>query len=190
MIFTRPASLESQSVLTLCNEINSQDKPLVVECMPRCEGAFNDCFESVDAYVRQNGGERVLGWVLWEIPAVLLEAEFHAVWRSPRDGQLIDLNLREFRFPCIHFLPDPERMYEGRQVDNMRRALCDDPKLKQFIYLKGRQFALLNAGELAKQHGAIDQSNASKRLLKEYNALTKQINALIPALSKLARSRQ
>lgn len=75
-------------------------------------------------------------------------------------------------------------------MQSVRRALCNDAKLKQFIYLKGRQFALMNAGNLANHHGVIDRSMASARLIKECNAITKQVNALIPSLSKLSRSRQ
>lgn len=190
MTFTTQAPLDTPHLAALCHELAPGCTPVRVECHPNHDAPPNNCFFLVDEHVKRNGGERVLGWALWEIPNTMLEAEFHAVWRRPSDGQLIDLNPRDFDFTHIHFLPDPNRTYAGRQTDNVRRALCDNPKLKQFIYLKGRQFALLNAGELAKQHGAIDQSNASKRLLKEYNALTKQINALIPALSKLARSRQ
>lgn len=39
----------------------------------------------------------------------------------------MDLNSREFSVPQIHFLPNPARTYEGRQVDNERRALCKMP---------------------------------------------------------------
>jgi hypothetical protein len=49
---------------------------------------------------------------------------------------------------------------------------------------------LLNAGKLADHHGVIDRSMASARLIKEFNAITKQLNALIPSLTKLSRSRQ
>lgn len=73
---------------------------------------------------------------------------------------------------------------------NIPRAVFNDAKLKQFIYLKGRQFALMNAGKLADYHGVIDRSVASARLIKEYNTITKQLNALIPSLTKLLRSRQ
>lgn len=75
-------------------------------------------------------------------------------------------------------------------MQSVRRALCNDAKLKPFIDLKGRQFALMNAGNLANHHGVIDRSVASVRLIKECNAITKQLNALVPFLAKLSRSRQ
>ena len=190
MIVTRPAQLDKNHTAELCNELAAGSTPEIVECTPDSDAPANDCFMQVEAHVKRNGGERVIGWALWEMPHVMLEAEFHAVWRRPSDGKLIDLNPREFHFREIHFLPDPARTYKGRQVDNVRRALCNDIKLKQFIYLKGRQFDLLNAGKLADHHGVIDRSMASARLIKEFNAITKQLNALIPSLTKLSRSRQ
>lgn len=188
MIVTIPAPLGTSHIAALCNDLVPDFVPVVVQCSPDRGAPVNDCFTQVAHHVQRNGGERVIGWALWEMPHVMLEAEFHAVWRRPSDGKLIDLSPREFHFSEIHFLPDSTRTYAGRQVDNVRRALCNDAKLKQFIYLKGRQFALLNAGELANHHGVIDSSVASRRLIKEYNAITKQLNTLIPSLTKLTRS--
>lgn len=184
MNITGPAPLNTAHVAALCNELVPGVEPFVVVSDPQHEAQANDCFALVEEFVQRNGGEQVIGWALWEMPNVLVEAEFHAVWRRPTDGVLIDLNPREFRFPHVHFLPDATRSYEGRQVDNVRQALCMDPKVKQFIHLKGRMFSLLNSGELAHQHGRIA---LPPRLSKEYNALVKQINALIPGLQKLAR---
>lgn len=189
MVLTSPAALDTAHVIALCRELAPGMEPLVVDCEPDYDAPHNDCFAQVDDCVQRKGGDRVIGWALWEMPNTLLEAEFHAVWRRPTDGLLIDLNPREFSFRSIHFLPDPTRTYEGRQVDNVRRALRNDPKLKQFIYLKGRQFALLNAGDLANHHGVIDNTMTSARLIKDFNEITKQVNALMPSLAKLARSR-
>lgn len=190
MVFAVPAPLDAAHVIALCRELAPGIDPLVIDSHPDSSAPQDDCFAQVDGHVQRHGGERVIGWALWEMPGTLLEAEFHSVWRRPTDGQLIDLNPRPLHFPQIHFLPDPGRSYQGRQVDNVRRALCNDSKLKQFIYLKGRKFALMNAGDLANHHGVIDRTIASARSIKEINAITKQLNVLIPALSKLARSRQ
>lgn len=189
MIATRPAPLDTDHVAALCNDLAAGSTPVVAECMPAHDAPANDCFVQVETHAKHNGGECVIGWALWEMPNVMLEAEFHAVWQRPTDGKLIDLNPRPLNFHQIHFLPDPARTYEGRQVDNVRRALCNDAKLKQFIYLKGRHFALMNAGNLANYHGVIDRSMVSARWIKECNAITKQLNALIPFLAKLSRSR-
>lgn len=184
MILTGPAPLHTAHVAALCNKLVPGAEPMVVASDPQHGVPANDCFALVDSFVEREGGVRVIGWALWEMPSTLIEAEFHAVWRRPTDGALVDLNPRDLHFSHIHFLPDVSRSYEGRQVDNVRQALCMDPKVKQFIHLKGRMFSLLNSGDLANQHGQIA---LPPRLAKEYNALVKQINALIPGLQKLAR---
>ena len=46
------------------------------------------------------------GWAIREIPQVMIEAEFHAVWRD-RDGTLIDVNPRRERETRITLVPAP-----------------------------------------------------------------------------------
>lgn len=189
MSMSGPASLTAAHVLTLCNELVPDVVPLVVGCEPQADASANDCFALVERFVQREGGECVIGWALWEMPHVLLEAEFHAVWRRPMDGALVDLNPRDLHFSHIHFLPDVSRSYEGRQVDNLRRPLCNDAKVKQFVYLKKRQFELANAGKLADVHGAITADMVSPRHIKDYNNVVRQLNALVPALNRIAQSR-
>lgn len=75
-------------------------------------------------------------------------------------------------FSSITFVADPTRQYEGRQVDNVRKPLTKDPKVRQFIYLMKRRFEILNTGTLADQHGEIE---LPLRLRKEYDALMRQL---------------
>lgn len=184
------APLSAPYVVSLCNELAPGATPLAVNCDPQHDAKANDCFALVDSFVQSRGGERVIGWALWEMPNVLLEAEFHAVWRRPTDGVLVDLNPRSLHFPHVHFLPDPSRPYEGRQVNNVRRPLCNDAKVKQFIYLKNRQFELANAGDLANYLGVVTADMVSPRWRKDYNAIVRQLNSLTPALNRIAISRQ
>jgi len=115
----------------------------------------NDCFLNVQKQIERAGGEQVIGWALWEYPGVFAEAEFHAVWRDPETGGLLDLNPRPYPWSVISFLPDPTRSYEGRQVDNVRKALNDNPLIEQYIHKAQQLFRLMNTGELAHQHGQI-----------------------------------
>jgi hypothetical protein len=130
---------------------------------------------NVQRHVEQHGGEMAIGWALWEYPGVFAEAEFHAVWRDPSTGSLVDLNPRPFPFSVISFLPDPVRRYEGRQVDNIRRPLNKNPLVKQFIYQAQRFFQLMNTGELADKHGEIE---VSPRLAKELELVQREMARL------------
>ena len=134
MLGTRSADFDHPLIAALCNDVAPGQVPVQIPSRPPVGAIENDCFLNVQAHVEQHGGELVIGWALWEYPGVFAEAEFHAVWRDPSAGSLVDLNPRPFPFSVINFLPDPARRYEGRQVDNIRRPLNNNPLVKQFIF--------------------------------------------------------
>jgi hypothetical protein len=97
------------------------------------EGALpNECFENVRLQVAAHGGGIRYGWMLWEWPAILLEAEFHAVWANPQ-GSLLDVTPKVDGEKQILFLPNSTRIYENKYVDNVRMALRDDRDVREFI---------------------------------------------------------
>lgn len=91
-----------------------------------------ECYANVAARVEAEGGSAVYGWQLWEWPHVLVEAEFHAVWRSP-SGEFQDVTPRHDDEAEILFVPDPRRMYRGIPIDNVRMAIRDDLIVHDFI---------------------------------------------------------
>jgi hypothetical protein len=115
----------------------------------------NDCFPNVEKIIAAHGGGIQHGWLLWEtLPGLMLSAEFHAVWVD-KQGMLREVTPKELPFERIAFLPDPVRRYEGRQVNNVRVALKDDPLIHQFIDYEERKFRMMNEGELADYHGQV-----------------------------------
>lgn len=66
----------------LCRELVPEaSTPITVDVKPAKGAAPKDCFPNVDGVLARDGGRRELGWKLVEnLPGVLLEAEFHAVW--------------------------------------------------------------------------------------------------------------
>ncbi len=175
MLGTRPADFDHPLIAALCNDVAPGQVPVQIPSRPPVGAIENDCFLNVQAHVEQHGGELVIGWALWEYPGVFAEAEFHAVWRDPSAGSLVDLNPRPFPFSVINFLPDPARRYEGRQVDNIRRPLNNNPLVKQFIFQAQRFFKLMNTGELADKHGEIE---VSPRLAKELELVQREMARL------------
>jgi hypothetical protein len=116
-----------------------------------------ECVVNVERMVAENGGQVVHGWNLMEtLPDVLMEGEFHSVWRDPA-GVLHDVTPVEFGLlePWRTFVADPSLEYEGRQIDNVRIALRDDQLIHSHIRIQERKFAALNEGELANYHGPI-----------------------------------
>jgi len=96
-------------------------------------------------------------------------AEFHAVWQSP-EGDLVDIVPRVRPFTEITFVPDANRRYENRQVDNVRKQLVIDNDVKRFLFLNQRRFAILNAGKRALQHEVM----LSKTEMRELEASGKE----------------
>jgi len=141
-------------VRRLCNRIAPGTLPLFVKVCPEADANSQDCFINVENKVKKSGGKIQYGWAIWYVPGLLMEAEFHSVWLSP-EGNYIDVSPNEFSFSEIMFLPDPHRVYAGRQIDNIRIPLNKNPQVKEFIRLHEAKFKVLNEGELATRHGAV-----------------------------------
>lgn len=160
-----PAPLDAEYLTAFCQRI-SPEKPLAVRCQPRLNQTAHECFAVVAAAVAAQGGEQVTGWALWTVPGVYVEAEFHAVWRTPA-GELLDIARPPQAFTEISFLPDPVHRYRGRQIDNIRQALVEDIDVTRFLFLARRRFEILNTGDLAHQHGRIALPKALGRAYEE-----------------------
>lgn len=111
--------LESQSVSMISEKINSQYIPEYINVFPMKNAPIQECFDIVEKHIQINGGKRVLGWVLWELPGLFIEAEFHAIWESPT-GELKDLTPRPSPTKRILFIRDPSMIYDGKRVNNIR----------------------------------------------------------------------
>lgn len=167
----RAASIEMDYVLKLCAEVDAASAPKYVPCKPAIGAPPSECFPLVAGKVAEAGGQFVLGWAIWELPGILVEAELHAVWQTP-EGQLIDISPRPINFAAITFLPDSKGLSYERQVDNVRHPLSADPKVLRLIELYSEQFALLNEGDLADKFGAITLPPLS---MQRYDAIQREL---------------
>ena len=146
-----PAEL-SRPLKALCQKIvPNQPVPIYVDVHPLQGAPSKECFPIVEQYIQANGGSSAIGWSLWELPELFIEAEFHAVWKSP-EGALVDISPKTEPTKRILFLPDPSRVYEGRQVNNFRMALRQDPVVIGFLRKCDEEYEFLNRGERAEQH--------------------------------------
>ena len=96
----------SEDIKAFCLDIDSSQIQVYVMVKPHPTATINSCFESVAAYIKQNGGSIQYGWIIWEESKQLfMEAEFHAVWVSP-SGEMIDITPKIDDESSILFLPD------------------------------------------------------------------------------------
>ena len=158
----RPPKLIKPYVVSFCRSFVADPQPVYVAVQPVRGAATNDCFKTVPQHVAVVGGEQIIGWAIWEWPRVLIEAEFHCVWRQS-NGTLLDISPKVVPIPRILFVSDPTRSYKGRQVDNIRRPLDRDPAIKRFCELSTRLHDALNEGDLADYHGEVELSESATR---------------------------
>ena len=109
-------------------------EPFYIYVQPESFCKNNWCFQNVEEKIRRDGGEAVLGWSIMWVEHKFIEAEFHSVWKSPA-GSLIDITplSKLIKSDKILFLKDSEKEYEGLRVDVIRKPLCDDPFINDYI---------------------------------------------------------
>lgn len=180
MLIPQPGNPESAHVLDFCRHVVQDQTPVVIPYKPLLGKPVRECFSIVPEHIIAHGGKQLIGWAVWETPGMLIEAEFHAVWQDPQ-GNLVDLTPRGTHYQTTLFLPDPGREYCGRQIDNFRRPLVDDPDVARFVYLATRLFQITNKGDLAEQYGEI---HLAPRALREYRKVEKEMMQLQHRLTR------
>jgi len=163
--------IDSGSVIAILKLMGTSNLPEYVVSKPNQAEIENECFPMVDEYIKKNQGEKVLGWALWELPGLFIEAEFHAVWKSPK-GELLDLNPRPLKTEKILFLPDPNLTYDGYQKNNFRLALTNNPTIFKFLELHDRLFDFMNRDDRKGQYGEI---NLKGKAAYEYGLIAEEM---------------
>jgi hypothetical protein len=144
-----------QGPVTLA-EVSATLKGLIEELVPGgnaiyvavepAEGAPpNECFPLVEGHAKKFGGRALVGWTLWELPSLFVEAEFHSVWEKPNGG-LVDITPKQRETQQVFFLNDPYLKYEGRQLDNVRKPIKKAPLLFEYLKTFEAEFELMNRG--------------------------------------------
>ncbi len=120
-------------IMELCQSI-SKYKPLYITVRADSRSCINECFANVDTYVKTHGGQSVLGRCIWQRANVLIEAEAHAIWKSP-NGDMVDITPHINGETEVLFLADPKMAYDENCIPNIRKALTLSPLVAEFINL-------------------------------------------------------
>ena len=151
----QPANAGMPEVRDLCARLVPGGALGPVRVEPPEWALLDDCMINVERYRELHGGSIHYGWQLWEtLPGVMIEAEFHAVWFGG-PGLLLDVTPKPIPLDEIQFLHDPDLIYAGRQINNVRVALQDDPAIRRFIAANEQLFEAMNRGHLAHYHGPV-----------------------------------
>ncbi len=154
-IQTQVPESTSPEVIAFCKEISPSRKPIYLKIKKEASATTLNCFDNVQNKANQNGGKVRFGWIIWEWKDIMIEAEFHAVWMDS-NGQLVDITPNGYGFKRILFLIDDNKIYEGEQVNNIRKALSDDPLIDEYIKLNDKLFCLMNIGMYQDRYGEVE----------------------------------
>lgn len=149
---TTPARIDT--VRRLIDTVAPGARATYLDVRPEPGATVNGCFSNVRGKCARDGGRMLCGWQLWEWPGVLVEAEFHAVWLSPR-GRMVEITPKPHGERSVLFVPDAERGHDGRVVDNVRLALHEDQMIEHFIRVCGAIVDTMDRSGLSIGHGCV-----------------------------------
>ena len=127
-----PKSITPQ-IDEFCKSISSLD-PQFIDVSPTPQSRINDCFNNVKYYVEKVGGKQISGWAIWQRANILLHAEAHSIWESPK-GEMIDITPHQGNDEKIFFLIDTSIQYQGNPIPSIYKPLTNSPLAKEFIEL-------------------------------------------------------
>ena len=118
----------------LLEKIGSKNVPQYVPIKVENYSTINNCFYNLIDKVSIDKGMIIYGWKIHQTK-LLLEAERHAVWKSP-SGELIDITPDvEYSDKTLFLEEDNGWIYEGQYSDNIRVNITDNPLVDDFILL-------------------------------------------------------
>jgi hypothetical protein len=143
-------AIEDKDVSKLIEAIGIDTQPIYVAVKPDSRALINECFPNVAEKIKTEGGYQVIGWQVWKTQN-LIEAEYHAVWRSDTN-ELLDITPKPAPFSEILFLEDKGRIYEGSQVDNIRINISGNTLVDDLISVCEMLFKIENKGSRAHEY--------------------------------------
>ncbi|WP_425060527.1 hypothetical protein SCACP_12520 [Sporomusa carbonis] len=162
-------------IVDFCKEINPNAKPYYIPVKPIQFNEYNESFSNVERKIKSNGGTVQYGWAIWEWRNILIEAEFHAVWKNP-EGELICVSPNIYKEYKILFLPDDTRIYDGvHKIDSYRKSIRIEPIVDEYIAVKEQFFC-----EYIAQIGKTELSPNLIELAKKDHELRLEVDKLPP----------
>ncbi len=141
-------TIDEALLQTLGGMLGVKTEPICVSYNPANWAKENECFPNVLEQVRLHGGQCVYGWQVWKLP-YMLEAEFHAVWKSP-EGEHVDITPNTvLNKPSRQFWVDTQKTFEGKQISNIRINTSSNGLVDDLIALQNFRFFLENKGDNA-----------------------------------------
>jgi len=179
-----PAEI-SPKLQELIDELVPGSEPIYVEVNPLEGAPMNECFLIVEEQISAHGGKSRVGWTLWELPGLFVEAEFHAVWENEK-GDLIDITPKSSPTKNILFLEEPGAKFQNTQRNNVKKPLINDLALSAYLKTFTERHELLNRGERAGQFGEIELVGAEAE--ENNNIMMRQAESFMQLTHKFKKA--
>lgn len=144
-------------------------------------GLFGWCSDGVLERVRLNGGSICYGWTIWELPKLLITAEFHAVWVDAH-GKLWDITPKPAGETQILFAPDnsyPQDFDFDRRPRNRRMRLYEAPDRRTEVL---RRLGEMKPSQLAYETNRAERAGKS---LEEWLVSKLEPDTLAPLIDTM-----
>ncbi len=86
---TTPAKV-TYKIMDLCSGTVPEVAPVYIPVEAAGRSLMNECFPNIQRMGREQGGQQVNGWAVWQWGNIAVTLEAHAVWESP-EGKLNSL---------------------------------------------------------------------------------------------------
>lgn len=132
----------TREIKRFCRKIAPKSSVIAVPVKPAANALLNECFPNVKAMIKEHDGNMIPGWTIWQWANILIEAEAHAIWKSP-SGELIDITPHDAGEEKIFFLPDSTVAFDGMRIPSRRMPLTGSSLVKEFVGLMERRDTIL-----------------------------------------------
>jgi len=131
----------NENILRAIAALGLKEKPIYVDITPDKDAVHGNCFLNVLKKVESTKGEMVLGWQFAEY-SFMIEAEFHAVWKTP-EGDLVDITPGvDPSAKKILFVTDKQKKFNGSRTNNFRFNTTGNPLIDDMIEIDHAKFRL------------------------------------------------
>lgn len=127
---TTPESIDSH-VRQFCEQLSQNEKPIFVTVQPQHWSRLKYCNKNVEKMIQLHGGEMILGYRIWYIKDLYIEAERHAIWQGP-EGEVLDITFLQDEEKKILFVPIPN-LDTVVSDPSMKPRVALHPKVEMFI---------------------------------------------------------
>jgi hypothetical protein len=130
------------------------DDLVYVDVIPDSDSTFGECCPNVLRKVEQKSGEVVYGWKFYEF-SYMIEAEFHAIWKSP-NGKFIDITPSAVPSTTkILFGIDRNKKFDGSRIDNYRLNTTDNELVDDIIEIEKAKFKFIDTAQNVDNNGFV-----------------------------------